>query len=437
MRLSIRPPLSIFLLAVLAVPAAVPVAAHAERVKTQTGLSATAVRPSAHGVARLVVRTPARGGFGVKVQSLEAGTSYDVLVGGIKVSSLVTDDSGEGHVRFGTAKAGPHLVLGFDPRGESVEVRNAAGDDVLVGNVAAPAGSEQDKACCVPDDTRTKCEDRTPAECAALGGTTSAAGSCLPDPCGSAPPPAASVVCCIPDDSGPACEDRTAASCLSAGGSVVEADSCASDPCNAAPPSPDDHVQCCVAAYYVWACEDHTVAECEQLKGFNKGPGTCSPNPCGDVPPSTGHGVCCLPNAAGDEIECEDRKAADCVDAGGVVKTDSSTCGAGTCADVLPPNPDILCCVQPPLSGEFECEDRTASQCAAEGGVDKGPGVCALDTCADVIPVEPDVICCVAGGSHDQVRCEDRTLARCLADGGTSLGEGTCPAVDPCTAAGN
>jgi hypothetical protein len=93
-----------------------------------------------------------------------------------------------------------------------------------------------------------------------------------------------------------------------------------------------------------------------------------------------------------------------------------------------------MCCVQSPLGGESECEDRTASQCAAEGGVDKGPGVCAIDTCADVIPTEPKVMCCEPD-SHSDLRCEDRTLARCVADGGTSLGEGTCPAIDPC--AGN
>ena len=176
------------------------------------------------------------------------------------------------------------------------------------------------------------------------------------------------------------------------------------------------------------------MAECQQLGGIDKGPGACSPNPCGDVPPSTGHGICCLPNAAGDEIECEDRKAADCVAGGGVVKTEGGACGVDTCADVLPPNPDVMCCV-PNLTGdESECEDRTVSQCDAEGGVNKGIGVCAVDTCADVVAAVPDVMCCMP--HNDEIRCEDRSLARCLADGGTSLGEGVCPAVDPC-AGGN
>lgn len=420
----------------LAVALLATTAAHAEKTKSKTPLVATGILPKARGIARVIVRTPTKGSFRVRASSLGSDSSYDVLVGGIKVTTLLTDADGEARVRFSTRKAGENLVLGFDPRGEAVEVRDASGANVLVGNIAAPAASETDTACCVPDDSGTECEDRTPAECLERGGTPSAAGSCFPDPCGSAPPPKADVVCCIPDDSGPECEDRTQAECLAAGGSLVQADSCVGDPCNATPPSPDDSIQCCVPAYYVWDCEDRTVAECQLLGGFNKGPGQCSPNPCGDLPPSDGHGVCCQPNAKGDEIECEDRTASDCLAAGGVVKSASGVCEVDTCADVLPPNPDVMCCT-PNLAGdEIECEDRSAAACAAEGGVDKGPGVCGIDTCADVIPNEPDVICCVPGGGNDELRCEDRTLARCIADGGTSLGEGSCPDVDPCVADG-
>jgi hypothetical protein len=424
--------LSRVVVAALALSVLAPVAAQAEKVKTKTALTSTGVVPGAGGVARLIVRTSTRGGFGVQASSLAPSSSYDVLVGGIKVATLPSDDTGYGRVRFSTGKVGENLVLGFDPRGEAIEIRGATGDDVLVGHVAAPAGSETDKACCIPGGEHTECEDRTPADCTALGGTSSAAGSCFPDPCGSARPPAASVVCCVPDNSGPLCEDRSQADCLTAGGSVVQADSCASDPCNAAPPSPDDHVQCCVAAYYVWACEDHTVAECEQLGGLDKGPGSCSPNPCGDVPPSIAHGICCLPSPAGDEVECEDFNATDCTAAGGVAKGTGGACDATTCADVPPPNPDVMCCVQPPLSGEVECESQTVSDCAAAGGFNKGAGVCAIDTCADVVPVETGVMCCEPNGGNNEIRCENHTLARCLADGGTSLGDGSCPAVDPC-----
>ena len=187
--------------------------------------------------------------------------------------------------------------------------------------------------------------------------------------------------------------------------------------------------QCCVAAYYVWACEQHTVAECAALAGIDDGPGVCSPNPCGELPPSDSHGICCLPNAAGDEIECEDRKASDCVAASGVVKASGTVCTAETCADVPPPNPDVMCCLPNATSGEIECEDRTVSVCAAGGGVSKGAGVCAPTTCADVPP--PNIQCCVAKQSGTVIECEDLTAEACAAQGGVNMGAGTC-SPDPC-----
>jgi hypothetical protein len=207
-------------------------------------------------------------------------------------------------------------------------------------------------------------------------------------------------------------------------------------PCSGEPgtptatPSGADMTQCCVAAYYVWACEQHTVAECAALAGIDDGPGVCSPNPCGELPPSDSHGICCLPNAAGDEIECEDRKASDCVAAGGVVKTSGTVCTAATCADVPPPNPDVMCCLPNATSGEIECEDRTVSACAAGGGVSKGAGVCAPTTCADVPP--PDIRCCVAKQSGTVIECEDLTAEACAAQGGVNMGAGTCSS-NPCT----
>ena len=137
--------------------------------------------------------------------------------------------------------------------------------------------------------------------------------------------------------------------------------------------------QCCVAAYYVWACEQHTAAECAALAGLDDGPGMCSPNPCGALPPSDSHGICCLPNAAGDEIECEDRKASDCVAASGVVKASGTVCTAATCADVPPPH--IRCCVAKQSGTVIECEDLTAEACAAQGGVNMGAGTCSPDPC--------------------------------------------------------
>ncbi len=86
-------------------------------------------------------------------------------------------------VRFASLPRGPWQLLGFDPRGDAVQVRLAS-DDVLTGNVPFDAGSDDsDVACCIADDSGPKCEDRTADECAAQGGTVNAAASCLPNPC--------------------------------------------------------------------------------------------------------------------------------------------------------------------------------------------------------------------------------------------------------------
>jgi hypothetical protein len=190
---------------------------------------------------------------------------------------------------------------------------------------------------------------------------------------------------------------------------------------------PDTATQCCVPAYYIWQCEDRTVGECTALGGVDRGPAQCSAALCADLPPADGHGICCLPNQAGDEIECEDRAAAACLDAGGVVKSAGGVCLPETCADVLPPNPDVRCCV--PSGGESECEDRSAAQCAAAGGVNRGPGVCEPTTCDGIAP--QDIQCCVPRGGGDEIQCEDRTAEECADRGGVNMGVGDCDP-DPC-----
>ena len=155
----------------------------------------------------------------------------------------------------------------------------------------------------------------------------------------------------------------------------------------------------------------------------------CSAALCADLPPADGHGICCLPNDAGDEIECEDRAATACLAAGGVVKSNGGACAPETCADVSPPNPDVRCCLPNPAGDEIECEDRSAAACAAAGGVNRGPGACAPDTCADVGP--PEIQCCVPKRSGTEIECEDLTAEACAAAGGTDMGAGTCRP-DPC-----
>jgi hypothetical protein len=187
--------------------------------------------------------------------------------------------------------------------------------------------------------------------------------------------------------------------------------------------------QCCIPAYYIWTCEDRSIDECKALGGHDRGPAECSATLCSGLAPADGHGICCLPNAAGDEIECEDRAATACLDSGGVVKSGGGACTAETCADVPPPNPDVKCCLATAGNDGFECEDRTASACTAAGGISEGPGTCAPGDCADLTP--PTIQCCVARHSGDQIQCETVTASRCDSEGGTAMGAGTC-SPDPC-----
>lgn len=275
------------------------------------------------------------GRFEVSASKLDRKATYDVIVDGVKIASLTTTGGGSGKARLRTSPRSHDGVLGFDPRGVGVVIRNAAGQDVLFGSVAVEAERGNDDGeiiCCTPDDSGTECEDRTPAECSAKGGTVSTATTCAPNPCDGATPPAGGdIVCCVPDDSGSECEDRTPAECLAQGGTVVAATSCAPNPC-AAIPSTDPDIQCCLADDDGHECEDRTPAECASQGGIDVGAGVCTPDSCAALPPPAGADVrCCLPDDSGPE-----------------------------------------------------CEDRTAEQCAAQGGVDRGVGVCAADSCAGV-----------------------------------------------------
>ena len=274
------------------------------------------------------------GRFEVSVGKLDARASYEVLVDGVKVASVTTSRGGSGKARLRSNPKGRDGLLGFDPRSAGVVIRDAAGRDVLFGTVPADddPNNDADIVCCLPDDDGTECEDRTPAECTAKGGTISTATSCVPNPCeGSTPPAGGDIVCCIPDDSGTECEDRTTAECTAQGGTVVAGTSCSPNPCAAIPPA-DPDIQCCLPDDGAYECEDRTPAECSAQGGTNVGDGVCAPDACAALPPPTSADVrCCLPDDSGPE-----------------------------------------------------CEDRTAAQCAALGGVDLGAGACAPDTCAGV-----------------------------------------------------
>jgi len=301
--------------------------------KGSSDLTATSADSDARGKLKASTKG-ADGQFEVSASKLDRKASYEVIVSGVKVADFTTSRGGSGKTRLRANPRGKDGLLGFDPRGADVVIRNASGRDVLFG--AVPADDSNNAAgeiiCCVPDDGGTECEDRTPAECAAKGGTASTATSCVPNPCeGSTPPAGGEIVCCIPDDSGTVCEDRTTAECVAHGGTVVQATSCNPNPC-AATPSTDPDIQCCLPDDGAFECEDRTPAECLAQGGVDMGAGTCTPSPCASLPPPASSDVrCCLPN-------------------------DSGT----------------------------GCEDRTADQCAAQFGVDRGVGACAPDSCDGV-----------------------------------------------------
>lgn len=115
------------LLPLAALALLVPAAAIAGRTKLSDGLKSTGEIEGAHGRANVIQRSATRGAFVVRGAELE------------------TDADGRGKVRFSTRRRGGNRMLGFDPRGESVEVRDRAGADVLVGHVSARASAEEDR----------------------------------------------------------------------------------------------------------------------------------------------------------------------------------------------------------------------------------------------------------------------------------------------------
>jgi len=239
---------------------------------------------SATGQLRLALKNDAEGRLEIRVRDLPPNQSFDVLVGAVKVGTIVTDGGGQGRLRFRSRPRGHDLLLGFDPRGAMITIRDASGSDVLVGTIAAGGSVDATKvACCKPDDSGTECEDRTVEACTAEGGTPAAASSCLPNPCADVPPPVQDIICCVPDDSGAECEDRSAAECAARGGVVVAATSCTPNPCAATPPA-DPDIQCCLPDDSGTECEDRTPEQCAAQGGINMGPGSCTPNPCAATP---------------------------------------------------------------------------------------------------------------------------------------------------------
>jgi hypothetical protein len=244
-------------------------------------LVATGADADASGKASLKVKKrkgQLSGQLVVLGKKLDADATYEIAVDGVRLGTLETNRRGKGKARFRTSpRAGKDQLLGVDPRGRTITIV-VGGVPVLTGALSDDSLDDGDVRCCVPDDSGTECEDRTPAECDAEGGVNLGAGSCLPNPC-EGTTPGDEVVCCLPDDSGPECEDRTPAQCAAEGGVSLGAGACVPEPCTTMPP-PDGDVRCCLADDSGTECEDRTAGECALLGGLNLGPGTCLPNPC-------------------------------------------------------------------------------------------------------------------------------------------------------------
>jgi hypothetical protein len=358
--------------------------AEAKGVRVKQDLALTGVDLDSTGRARIRIVGPGNdlvGSLDIIVRKLERDATFEVDLEGIRIGTLRTTGGGNGHVRFRTRPGRHDQLLGVDPRGKLLQVRNAAGNPVLEAGMPDDTIDPTKIRCCLPDDDdrgeQPECEDRTPAECAAAGGVNLGAGSCVPNPCEAAPPQAdEDIVCCIPDDSGPECEDRSPAGCSAEGGINLGAGTCVPNPCAATVPTAPETIQCCLPDDSEVECEDRTPAMCAADGGTNMGPGTCSPNPCPQLPPAAEQTRCCLPDNSG--VQCEDRTPSDCAAQGGT-DIGPGVCDPTACPALPPPPQDTRCCV--PKNDGPECEDRTPDECAARGGTDIGPGSCVPNPC--------------------------------------------------------
>lgn len=265
-------------------------AVHAAQPVQRTDLVATSVTPGARGWTTLHAGH-SKTTFVVVTRALPPRAPFDVVVNGVKVGSLTTNPAGNGKVRFRNVPHGHDVLLGFDPQGADVVVRDHDGHDCLSGHGGHP-GDSASAACCLPDthddDGDGPCLPLPAAVCTAKGGTVPAASSCFPDPCPSSP--ANEVICCVPESARGAwlwhdedgeveCRDVSSADCAAAGGTVVTATSCHPNPC--APTPPANLIACCVPEHDGDTdCKELTTERCTSLGGSAAG-AFCDADPCG------------------------------------------------------------------------------------------------------------------------------------------------------------
>lgn len=281
-------------------------AAGRHTVRSKQTLTATSNAPAAHGKAHLTLQSSKKGKFSLTATHLKGDTTYDVIVRGVKVTQIHTSSGGSGKALFSTKPGTKTTLLGFDPSGGQVLVRETDdGEDVLVGDM--PEDNTGGVACCLSQgedngQTEVECEEMSAAECTAEGGTVgmaagTAAASCLPDPCATTPPPGGSIVCCTnatDDDASEAeCEVvTTQADCADNDGTVVQATSCTPNPCQVTPPV--DQAACCIThtddGESETECEVISSAACTAAGGTAPGAATCDMDPCGTGSGSGGGG---------------------------------------------------------------------------------------------------------------------------------------------------
>jgi hypothetical protein len=275
------------------------VAGATRAVRVRTVLVPTAKAPKARGRTKLLLRHGARGKFVVVARGLAPNATFDVVLGGVKVGTLTTGRGGAGTLKLSTSPHGHEGLLGVDPRGSQIAVRDDAGDDDLVGE--EPADDSASGACCLRDhEGETECEDLPPAACATAGGTPAPVASCLPDPCTTTPPGGEAIVCCVAssahggftdEDPEVECEDvGSPADCANLGGAVVQGTSCDGNPC--APTPPATRVACCLATDEgTDECAMLTAESCAAHHGTVAAAATsCEAHPCGtNAPPGEHH----------------------------------------------------------------------------------------------------------------------------------------------------
>lgn len=254
-------------------------------------LTATSSAPRAKGRAKLALKTASKGRFRVVARGLAKHATFDLVVGGVKVGTIATNGGGVGKAKLSTNPKPSEDLLGVDPRGQTVEVRDGGGNDDLVGDMPEDGDSASGGfACCLPEDDGTECDVKTLDACTSKGGTTVAGvTSCIPNPCGATPPGGeGNIVCCFPgsstgafvsDDAEAECDDVSMAECAGAGGTVVQATSCEPNPC--APVPPATVTVCCVPHGQEAECEILTPDHCTAQGGTANAAASCESDPCG------------------------------------------------------------------------------------------------------------------------------------------------------------